>query len=172
MATEKQRQAARENIKKAQEKWQSMSRRQRTLAQPEGKGRAEPGTTGEGDYYRIVVRPKQQFTSFRTQDVGDPGGLQRVTGRRSSGSWATQAWLVSKDYAHVEGDTLVADSDEAKDLLESLGSQPVHEKGDIFTAKDRKNVPEKDKPTPAQRKAQQENIKKAQAARHKVLPDA
>lgn len=168
MATEKQRQAARENIKKAQEKWQSMSRRQRTLAQPEGKGRAEPGTTGEGDYYRIVVRPKQQFTSFRTQDVGDPGGLQRVTGRRSSGSWATQAWLVSKDYAHVEGDTLVADSDEAKDLLESLGSQPVHEKGDIFTAKDRKNVPEKDKPTPAQRKAQQENIKKAQAARHKA----
>lgn len=168
MATEKQRQAARENIKKAQEKWQSMSRRQRTLAQPEGKGRAEPGTTGKGNYYRIIVRPKEQFTSFRTQDVGDPGGLQRVTGRRSSGSWATQAWLVSKDYAHVEGDTLVADSDEAKDLLESLGSQPVHEKGDIFTAKDRKNVPEKDKPTPAQRKAQQENIKKAQAARHKA----
>lgn len=168
MATEKQRQAARENIKKAQEKWQSMSRRQRTLAQPEGKGRAEPGTTGKGNYYRIIVRPKEQFTSFRTQDVGDPGGLQRVTGRRSSGSWATQAWLVSKDYAHVEGDTLVADSKEARDLIGSLGSQPVHKKGDIFTAKDRKNVPEKSKPTPAQKRAQQENIKKAQAARHKA----
>lgn len=168
MATEKQRQAARENIKKAQEKWQSMSRRQRSRAQPEGRDRAEPGTTGEGEYYRIIVRPKGQFTSFRNQDVGDPGGLQRVSGRRSSGSWATQAWLISKQYAHIEGDTLVADSVEAKNLLKTLGSKPIHKKGDVFTAKDRRNVPEKDKPTPAQKKAQQANIKKAQAARHKA----
>ena len=166
MATEKQRQAAKENIKKAQAKWRSMSSRQRSLAQPEGKERAKPGTTGEGSYYRIVVRPKEQFTSFRTQDVGDPGGLQRITGRRSSGSWATQAWLISKEYAHIEGGELVADNEETKELLKSLGSQTVHEKGDIFTAKDRRNVPEKDKPTPAQKKARLENIRKAQAARH------
>lgn len=46
MATIKQREAARENIKKAQAKWQSMSRRQHSLAQPQGKERARPGSTG------------------------------------------------------------------------------------------------------------------------------
>ena len=169
MATDKQRQAARENIKKAQEKWQSMTKRQRTLAQPEGKNRARPGTTGEGEYYRIIVRPKGEFTTFRNQDVGKPGGLQRLSGHRSSGSWATHAWLISKEDAHMEGDELVPDSDDARELLATLGSKPVHKKGDLFTAKDRRNVPEKDKPTPAQQRAQRENIKKAQAARHRSM---
>lgn len=166
MATDKQREAARENIKKAQAKWQSMSKRERSLAQPEGRKRAETGTTGQGDYYRIVVRPEDAFTTFRTHDVGDPGGIQRVSGRRGSGAWDTQAWLISKEDAHVEADKLVPDSDSAKDLLNRLGSKPVHKKGDVFTAKDRRNVPESEKPTPAQRRASRENIKMAQAARH------
>lgn len=136
MATTKQKVAAKENIKKAQDKWQSMSKRQHSRAQPEGRSRAKPGSTGEGDYFHVVVRDKNQFTSFRTQDVGDPGGLQRRAGRRSSGSWSTQAWLISKDDAHVEDGELIADSQDAKDLLERLGSTPTHEKGDVFRAKD------------------------------------
>jgi hypothetical protein len=167
MATIKQRQAARENIKKAQATWQSMTKRQRTLAQPEGRRRSEPGSKGRGNYFRIIVRPKSQFTSFRNQDVGDPGGLQRISGRRRSGSWATQAWLINKEYAHIEGDTLVPDRDEAKTLLDSLGSRPIRKAGDVFIAKDRRNVPEKEKPTSAQHKAWLENIRKAQAARRK-----
>jgi len=167
MATEKQREAARKNIKKAQAAWKSMTARQHSLAQPEGRGRAKPGSTGQGDFYRIVVRPKEQFTSFRNQDVGDPGHLERVAGHRSSGSWATQAWLVSKEDAHIKGDTLVADHPDVQDLLDTLGSKPKHIKGDIFEAKDRPNVPEADKPTTAQKRAQSENIKKAQAARRK-----
>lgn len=166
-ASAKQREAARQNIKKAQAKWKSMSSRQRARAQPEGRRRAKPGAKGSGDYYRIVVRPKEQFTTFRNQDVGEPGGLQRIAGRRSSGSWGTQSWLISKDFAHIEGKTLVADHPDATDLLKKLGSKPEHEKGDIFTARDRPNVPEKAKPTPAQKRAQSENIKKAQAARRK-----
>ena len=166
MATIKQREAARRNIKKAQAAWKEMSHRQHALAQPQGRGRAKPGTGGSGEYYRVVVRPKEQFVTFRIQDVGDPGGLQRVAGKRSSGSWGTQAWLISKDFAHVEGDTLVADHQDARDLLDTLGSKPHHEKGDIFTAKDRRNDPEKEKPTAAQKRARSANIKKAQAARH------
>jgi hypothetical protein len=163
----KQREAARQNIKKAQAKWKSMSSRQHSLAQPEGRARAKPGIKGTGDFYRIVVRPKEQFVLFRNHDVGDLGGLQRVAGKRSSGSWSTQAWLISKDFAHVEGGMLVADNQDAKMLLQDLGSQPEHEKGDVFSAKDRPNVPEKAKPTAAQKRAQGENIKKAQAARRK-----
>ncbi len=167
MATAKQREASQRNIKKAQARWRDMSSRQHSLAQPEGRKRAKPGTQGGGEYYRVVVRPKEKFVTFRNQDVGKPGGLQRLSGKRSSGSWSTQAWLIHKDMAHIDGDILVADSKDAKDLLSKLGSQPAHEKGDIFTAKDRRNVPEREKPTAAQKRARASNIKKAQAARRK-----
>ena len=134
-------------------------------AKPEGRKRAKPGTTGEGDYFRIVVRPKEEFTTFRYHDVGEKGHLLRLAGKRSSGSWDTQAWLVSKDDAHIEGDTVIADTVDARKLIETLGSKPKHVKGDVFEAKDRLNVPESKKPTEAQQRARLENIKKAQQAR-------
>lgn len=163
MASVKQVAAAKRNIVKAQAKWQSMTHRQRALAQPEGRSRARPGAGG-GEYYRIVVRPKSEFVSFRTHDVGHPGDLLRISGKRTSGSWATQAWLVDKHMAHVEDDYLVADAPDAQELFMKLRGTPRHERGDVFTAKDRRNVPEADKPTPAQRAARAANIKKAQAA--------
>ena len=165
MATVKQRQAAKRNIKKAQASRKSMSRTQRARSQPEGRGRRKPGTTGEGNYYHIEVRPGDDFTTFRTQDVGDPGHVQRVAGKRPSGSWSTTKWLVSKQDAHVENGKLVGDTKDAKELLKQLGSTPAHLTGDRFEAKDRRNVPERAKPTAAQARARRQNIKKAQAAR-------
>jgi len=167
MATRSQKAAARENIKKAQQKWQGMTPRQHSLAQPEGRMRAKPGTKGEGDYYRIVVRDKDEFTTFRYHDVGDKGHIQRLAGKRSSGSWDTQSWLISKDDAHLDGDQLVPDTADARKLLATLGSKPRHVKGDVFEAKDRPNIPERAKPTAAQQRARMANIKKAQAARWK-----
>lgn len=167
MASQKQREAARRNVKKAQAAWQSMSPSQHSRSQPEGRSRQKPGTTGHGNFFRINVRPKTGFVRFRTQDVGSPGHVQRVAGKRSSGSWDTQTWLVSKEDAHIEKGRLVPDSKYAKDLFEKLGSRPVHVKGDIFRAKDRLDVPERSKPTAAQRRARAENIEKAQAARHR-----
>jgi hypothetical protein len=135
MTTEKQRQAARENIRKAQAKWQQMSTQERRHAQPNGSKRADPGTKGEGDYYRIILRPAEDFEIFRNHDVGEPGGLLRVSGRRASGKWDTQAWLISKEDAHIEDNHLVPQTDDVKDLLKSLGSQPAHKEGDVFTAR-------------------------------------
>ena len=166
MATQKQREAARQNIRKAQAAWQSMSPRQHAQAQLEGRKRKKPGTGGEGNYYHVAVRPKEDFTTIRTQDVGEPGHIQRVAGKRPSGSWDTVKWLISKEDAHVEGGKLVPDTDEAREVLANLGSEPVHVKGDVFEAKPRRNVPEREKPTPAQRRARRANIQKAQAARH------
>jgi len=120
---------------------------------------------GEGDYYRIVVRPKEEFTTFRYHDVGEKGHIQRLAGKRSNGSWDTQVWLISKDDAHLEGDTLVPDTDDARKVIDALGTRPRHIEGDIFNAKDRPNVPESKKPTEAQQRARLENIKKAQQAR-------
>ncbi len=167
MTTEKQREVARKNIRKAQAAWASMSSRQHAMAQPEGRTRKKPGTGGEGNYYHVEVRRSEDFVTFRTQDVGEPGHIQRVAGKRGSGSWDTVKWLISKDDAHLENEHLVPDSSEAKEVLAELGAQPVHLKGDIFEAKPRPNVAEAEKPTPAQTRARSANIKKAQAARRK-----
>ena len=127
--------------------------------------RKKPGSTGQGDYYHVEVRPRSDFVSFRTQDVGDPGHIQRVAGKRESGSWSTVKWLIGKDDAHVSGDSLVGDTREARDVIKKLGSKPVHKSGDLFEAKPRRNVAERSKPTGAPKKARSQNIKKAQAAR-------
>lgn len=168
MKSDKQTEAVKENIKKAQAVWQAMSPRQRAIAQPEGRARKRPGSTGKGKFFRIEVRPKSQFTSFRVHDVGDPGGLERVAGRRSSGSWATAAWLISKDDAYkTKNNKLVIIDSDTRTVLDSIEGPIQYVKGDIFKAKPRKNIAEKDKPTEAQKEAWGKNIKKAQAARRK-----
>jgi hypothetical protein len=139
----------------------------RARLQAEGRTHQKPGA-GSGEYYRVEVRPKSDFVTFRTQDVGTKGHIQRLAGKRSSGSWATVTWLISKRDAHIHAGKLVADTAAARQLLAKLGSRPEHTQGDRFKAKDRPNVPERSKPTPAQRRAQGSNIKKAQAARHKT----
>lgn len=165
MATKKQKEAAKENIKKAQNKWKSMSKREHSQAQPEGQARAKPGTTGEGKYFRLVIRPKEQFVTFRNQDVGEEGGdLMRLAGKRSSGSWDTQAWLINKKSAHVKKGELVADTKDVKEILQTYGPAKLI-KADIFKGHPRKNVPEKDKPAAAQQRARSENIEKARAER-------
>ncbi|MDD9953643.1 MAG: hypothetical protein OXR66_04870 [Candidatus Woesearchaeota archaeon] len=132
------------------------------------RGRARPGTQGGGAYFHIIVRPKRQFTSFRTQDIGREGHTQRVAGQRSGGSWATHKWLISKHDTRVVNNTLVADDPSVRAILDTLQTTPVWHKGDVFTARPRKNVPERVKPTEAQLQAWRENIKKAQAARWKT----
>lgn len=129
--------------------------------------RKKPGSTGRGDYYHIEVRPGGDFVTFQTQDVGKRGHIQRVAGRRSSGYWSTVKWLIGKDDAHMDDHKLIPDTKDAKDVIERLGSKPVHVIGDRFKARPRENIPESTKPTPAQQRARRKNIKKAQAARTK-----
>jgi hypothetical protein len=166
MSTAKQKKAARANVQKAQAAWQEMSTQQRARAQPQGRGRAKPGSKGGGGFYHVEVRPKGEFQTFRTQDVGKSGSIERVAGKRSSGSWSTQKWLISKQDAHIEDGRLVADTKDTKGVLQRLGSKLRRVRGDRFSAAPRPNVPEKDKPTPAQQRARRRNIAKAQEARH------
>jgi len=126
--------------------------------------RGKPGAKGGGRFFHIELRPSRDFVAFRVQDVGAPGGVERVAGLRANGSWDTVKWLVEKTHAHVEGDRLVADTAEARKMLSTLGSAPVHVSGDRFRARPRRDIPESEKPTPAMRRAQLANIKKAQAA--------
>lgn len=143
-------------------------RRTTARAQPQGRSRAKPGSRGGGEFFHIEVRPRRQFKTFRTQDVGRKGGIERVAGKRGSGSWNTQKWLISKEHAHREGRRLVADTADARKVLKTLGAPPTHLNGDRFKAKDRPNVPERRKPTEAMRRARTSNIRKAQAARRKT----
>src|SRR5271169_3790973 len=132
-----------------------------------GARRAKPGAGGTGGFFHIQVRPRTEFVSFRNQDVGRRGGVERVAGRRANGSWDTQKWLVGKGEAHIDRRNLVADSLAAEKVLSQLGSVPRHLGGDRFIAKPRRKIPQSEKPTPAMRRAQLANIKKAQAALRK-----
>ncbi|OGO28746.1 MAG: hypothetical protein A2Z16_10970 [Chloroflexi bacterium RBG_16_54_18] len=156
-----------ENTRNAPRRTRKMTPGGQAAVQSGGKKRAKPGTKGEGDYYRIILRSKGDFESFRYHDVGRKGHILRLAGKRSSGSWDTHAWLISKDDAHLEGDNLVADTEDARKLIESLETRPELVEGDVFKAKDRPNIPENKKPTPAQQKAWLANIKKAQLARRR-----
>jgi hypothetical protein len=129
--------------------------------------RRKPGSTGKGDYYHIEVRPGRDFVTFQTQDVGMPGHIQRVAGRRSNGYWATVKWLIGKEEAHLQDNKLVPDTKDAKAVIEQLGSKPVHMIGDRFKARPRGKIPESAKPTLKQQRARRKNIKKAQTARTK-----
>ncbi len=100
--------------------------------------RKAPGTGGKGRFYRVEINPKKRFSSFRTQDVGKPGSLERVAGRRKNGDWDTAAWLVEKGSAHVDGNRLVVDEPQAKSLLKQVREPITREKGDVFSAKPRK----------------------------------
>ena len=143
-------------------------RRTTARAQPQGRSRAKPGSRGGGEFFHIEVRPRREFKTFRTQDVGRKGGIERVAGKRGTGSWDTQKWLISKEHAHREGRRLVADTADARKILKTLGAAPTHLNGDRFKATDRPNVPERRKPTQAMRRARTSNIRKAQAARRKT----
>jgi hypothetical protein len=129
--------------------------------------RAKPGARGSGGFFHIQVRPKSEFVSFRNQDVGGRGGIERLAGRRANGSWDTQNWLIGKREAHIDGRALVPDTAAARKVLAQLGSVPRHLGGDRFIAKPRRKIPAAEKPTPAMRRAQRTNIKKAQAALRK-----
>jgi len=110
------------------------------------------------------VRPRAEFVTFRNQDVGSRGNIERVAGRRANGTWDTQKWLVGKTQAHRDGKRLAPDTAAARKVLSQLGSEPRHLGGDRFIAKPRRDIPESEKPTPAMRRAQLANIRKAQAA--------
>jgi len=144
--------------------------RKNNSSNPGGRSRSTrkaPGSGGTGEYYHVEVRPDEDFVTYRTQDVGDPGHLQRVAGQRENGRWTTVKWLIGKEDAHVEDGRLVGDTQEAKDLLRKLRTKPVLKKGDLFESKPRRNVPERSKPTAAQKQARSKNIKRAQAAKRR-----
>jgi hypothetical protein len=140
------------------------SSHRRTATRRRTTRRAKPGARGGGKFFHIQVRPRTEFVTFRNQDLGGRGGIERVAGRRANGSWDTQKWLIGKSEAHIDGDRLVADSLAAEKVLAQLGSVPRHLEGDRFIAKPRRDIPERAKPTPAMRRARLTNIKKAQAA--------
>lgn len=89
------------------------------------------------DYYRVIVRPKEEFETFRYQDVGEPGKIMRLAGKRADGSWDDHAWLIDKKMAHISNNELIGDDEDAKELLKKIGPAK-HKEGDVFEGKSSK----------------------------------
>jgi hypothetical protein len=129
--------------------------------------RRRPGTGGKGQYFRIEVRPGTRFVTYRLHDIGRKGHTKRLAGRRAGGAWATKSWLILKSDAHVSNGKLVIDHPRARAALRGIRGPIRHLKGDIFLARPRRDIPESEKPTPAQRRARAANIRKAMRARRR-----
>jgi hypothetical protein len=129
--------------------------------------RRKPGSTGAGEYYHIEVLPRTDFVTFRTQEVGRRGHIQRVAGQRPSGYWSTVKWMIDKNEAHVQDNKLVADTPAAKEVIEQLGSEPVRMLGDLFKARPRPNFQGNVKSTPTRTKPRTENVKTTRTTRRK-----
>jgi hypothetical protein len=163
MASAAQRRAAKRNIRKAQAAWRGMSPRAHARRQPSGRGRAKPG-----DPRRRSVLSRRGPAAARVPDLPHAG--HRQEGRhRACRRQALERVLghaeISKEHAHRVRRRLVPDTADARKVLKILGAPPRHVGGDRFKAKDRPDVPERKKPTPAMRRARTRNILKAQAAR-------
>jgi hypothetical protein len=136
MATQKQKTAARRNVKKA-------SQKRKGVAPSKGRAhpvRKKPGELGSGEFYRIELAPASRFVEFRNHDVGRRGSNERVAGRKEDGTWETQAWLIHKKNAHVRNGKIVPHDAKTREILEKLGAQPRHSKGDIFKARARRRT--------------------------------
>jgi hypothetical protein len=96
---------------------------------------SQSGPDGAGEFYHVEVQPRAKFRAFRTQDVGKSGGIERVAGQLSTGSWDTQKWLIGKKLAQVVKQRLVATSNEAERVLRTLESEPKRIAGDHFKAR-------------------------------------
>jgi hypothetical protein len=128
-----------ENFQEAREAWACRNRAEQVPPPAEGPGQAAP-LPGDGyEYYRIILRPNDDFETFRYQDIGRPGHIQRLSGKHLGGYWDDQAWLISKGDAHLAGDTLVADTTEARHVLEAF-SPLVHVGGNIFKGRPRQDM--------------------------------
>lgn len=120
---------ARSNIKKAWQKWVKVSFNQ--------KG----GENMRKKYFKIVVRPESEFKTFKKEGIGEEKRVVRLAGKRRSGLWDTQAWLISKYDAHIEERKLIPDTKHAKYAIKSLASEPRWIRTNIFRARDRFLVP-------------------------------
>lgn len=103
--------------------------------------RKSPGAESEGRFFQIEVRPKKEFVTFRTQDVGEKGHLERIAEQRESGDWDTHTWLVAKDDAYVRADSSLSIVDvRARSVLEQIQGRIKHVKGDVYRAKPLRNT--------------------------------
>ncbi len=160
MATERKRDEVKQDPTSKKPRQQAPSRQKSPATAKSGS--KKPGSSGEGNYFHVGMQPSSGFETFRTQDVGEPGHIQRVAGKRSDGTWETVKWLIGKEDAHIEDDELIPDSDEAEKLLDGLGAEPIHIEGDIFEAK-----PGGNPPSAAHARAGKTSRTKSQQSHHK-----
>jgi hypothetical protein len=86
----------------------------------------------EGSYYRIIVRPREDFKSFKSETPTINNTIQQINGKNAEGQWSTQSWLIHKDGAHIDSGKLVPDNKAVRRLLQVLDGHVVHIKDDVF----------------------------------------
>ena len=109
-----------------------------------------------------VLKLIQERKSTRSQfDPNKPVSHEHLKKILEAARWAPTAHNMQNF------EILIIDDKKARSALKQIRGPIIHFKGDVFRAHPARNIPEKDKPTPAMKRAQRQNIKKAQRARAK-----
>jgi len=90
----------------------------------------------KGTYFRINVRPRNQFVEFNSEYVDKDNGIQQIVGKKPTGEWLTQSWIIDKSAAHVKSGALIADTKSVSKLLMVLDGSIKHIEGDVFELTD------------------------------------
>lgn len=86
----------------------------------------------EGEYFRIIVRPRKKFLTFKSEPISSDGMLQQIHGQLPDKRWSTYAWLVNKQGAKAQEKTLVATTTSVTHLFRALNKKIIHVKDDTY----------------------------------------
>lgn len=103
-----------------------------TTVKPERRTKNLENRFEEGTYYRIIMRPRSNFVSVRSETPTGLNKIQQINGKAPNGQWSTQSWLVRKDGARIENEVLIGDTKAIRSLLKALNGIVQRTKGDEF----------------------------------------
>ena len=89
----------------------------------------------DGQYFIIIIRPRDEFVKFKSDPVSGEGMLQQIHGQNSKKQWSTQSWLISKEGATVNKGKLVSTSHHVSKLLRAIGGKITKLSDDTFLVK-------------------------------------
>jgi hypothetical protein len=97
------------------------------------RGRWKP--SGRRSYFRINLRPADRYVGFRSETLGPPGHIIRIFGKSPGRGWEVQAWLISKNDAHIQDGMLAPRTESARMVLRGI-VDGIHQTGvDLFEVK-------------------------------------
>jgi hypothetical protein len=74
----------------------------------------------EDEYYYLTMESDDEFILFKSETIGADNQSHMIKAKEKNGRWKVKEWIINKDDAHMEGNYLVGDDPEVKEILDEL----------------------------------------------------